>query len=69
MKSHHICLVIICITIQQLSAQKEAPLWPEHFTQAYHFTGDSGKLNTIAKIWYDYNNQLFRTEYDNGTDS
>lgn len=69
MKSYLFLIAIVAITITLASTQKPAPLWPEHFTIAYHFTGDSGKLNTLAKIWYDYNNQLFRTEYENGFDS
>jgi hypothetical protein len=69
MKSYLTSLLIINISLQLLAAQKTPPLWPEHFSQAFYLTGDSGKLNTTAKIWYDYNQQYFRTEYNNGADS
>jgi hypothetical protein len=62
-------LTILCISVPLFLGQKYTPVWPEHITIAYHISGDSGKLNSTAKIWYDYTNQLFRTEYDNGIDS
>lgn len=61
MRSYLASLIFLGIIICLSSAQKEAPLWPEHFSIGYQFTGDSGKLNTTAKIWYDYTNQHFRT--------
>jgi hypothetical protein len=69
MRSILFSLFVICIVVQVSNCQKQPPLWPEHFSQSYHISGDSGQLNTTAKIWYDYTNQLFKTQYDHGADT